>query len=123
MKRFIAIIASGLIWVALLQHQSRTAAAPPATAPAGVTIRGSVHSIQLPENEPPLPAHAGRETTQLFCGNCHTSQYIVIQPPFSRDTWIAEVTKMRKVYSAPIPEEKVGEIVDYLVAVRGIDGK
>ena len=33
------------------------------------------------------------------------------------------VTKMRKVFSAPIPEEKVGELVDYLVSVRGTEGK
>jgi hypothetical protein len=41
------------------------------------------------------------------------------QPPLSRDAWMASVNKMRTTYSAPIAEENVKPIVDYLVTVRG----
>ena len=35
---------------------------------------------------------------------------------FKKDFWQAEVTKMIKVYGAPIDEADVGKIVDYLAA-------
>ena len=46
-----------------------------------------------------------------------------LAPPFPRETWFAEVTKMHKTFSGSIPDKKVVEIVDYLVAVRGADPK
>ena len=50
---------------------------------------------------------------------CHTPRYVLEQPPLPRKTWQAEVDKMRKTYGAPVPDEDVPPIVDYLVAVRG----
>ena len=35
---------------------------------------------------------------------------------FKKDFWTAEVTKMIKVYGAPIEDADVGKIVDYLAA-------
>jgi hypothetical protein len=35
---------------------------------------------------------------------------------FKKDFWQAEVTKMIKVYGAPIDDADVGKIVDYLAA-------
>jgi hypothetical protein len=67
-----------------------------------------------------LPPAPGRETVLALCATCHTPEYITLQPPLSRETWVAEVTKMRTTYSAPVPEDKVDEIVEYLVAVRGL---
>ena len=109
----------------LLSGQRGSAAEPSADATIsdGLVVRGSVRSIHLPEVEPELPKGPGRETTQLFCGVCHTTRYIMIQPPLSRETWLADVTKMRKVYAGPIPEEKIAEIMDYLMAVRGSESK
>ena len=37
-------------------------------------------------------------------------------PKFKKDFWQAEVTKMIKVYGAPIDDADVGKIVDYLAA-------
>lgn len=90
-----------------------------ATAPAAATIRGTVHSIRMPELAFDLPAGANRDEVVVYCGVCHTTRYIMIQPPLTRQTWLSEVTKMRTAFSAPIPEQKVPEIVDYLAAVRG----
>jgi sulfite dehydrogenase (cytochrome) subunit B len=81
--------------------------------------RGSVRVIKLPEIKTELPPGPNRELVAGQCVVCHTLNYILIQPRFSKDTWTAEVTKMQKNYSAPIPNDKVPEIVDYLVAVRG----
>lgn len=52
-------------------------------------------------------------------GSCHSADYIKTQPhgeKFKRDFWAAEVTKMIKVYGAPIEDAEVGKIVDYLTA-------
>jgi hypothetical protein len=42
-----------------------------------------------------------------------------MQPGFSKEAWTASVDKMRKTFGAPITNEQVPVIVDYLVAVRG----
>jgi len=91
----------------------------PSTQPAAIEIRGTRRIMRLPEIPADLPAGPGRETVVVYCGICHTPHYIVIQPSFSREVWVSEVTKMRKTYSAPIPDEKVDEIVGYLMSVRG----
>jgi hypothetical protein len=44
---------------------------------------------------------------------------VLDQPPLPRKTWEAEVEKMRKTYGAPVADEDVAAIVDYLVAIRG----
>ncbi|MEA2883045.1 MAG: sulfite dehydrogenase (cytochrome) subunit [Bradyrhizobium sp.] len=48
---------------------------------------------------------------------CHPADYVQMQPrgpKFAKDFWQAEVTKMIKVYGAPIDDADVGKIVDYL---------
>ena len=58
------------------------------------------------------------EVVQGNCSACHSADYINTQPPMKdkKGFWQAEVTKMIKVYGAPIQESDVGMIVDYLVA-------
>ena len=56
---------------------------------------------------------------QNNCTACHSADYIKTQPrgeKFKKDFWQAEVTKMIKVYGAPIDDADVGKIVDYLTA-------
>ena len=127
MKQFFfmwASLALGLALILLLRGSARAQApgvpqpASQPVPPSGLRISGTVRSITLPENEPELPPGPGRATAQLFCGMCHTTRYITIQPPLSRETWLTEVTKMRKAFSAPIPEEKVPEIIGYLIAIN-----
>src|SRR5260370_35515720 len=51
------------------------------------------------------------------CTACHSADYISTQPRgLKKDFWQAEVTKMIKVYGAPIEDADVGKIVDYLAA-------
>src|SRR5258708_7588927 len=85
------------------------AAAAPATAPAAPQMTGTVRAIQLPEIEPDLPEGKGRATVQNVCASCHTPHYVMNQPPLTRETWTAEVTKMQKSFSAPVPPESVDE--------------
>ncbi|WFU73940.1 MULTISPECIES: cytochrome c [unclassified Bradyrhizobium] len=58
------------------------------------------------------------EVVQGNCTACHSSDYVATQPPMKdkKGFWQAEVTKMIKVYGAPIDDADVGKIVDYLAA-------
>ena len=94
-----------------------------AAQPDPVIERGTERLIRLPEVEADLPPGPGREAVAMYCGMCHSQAYNTLQPPLSREAWTAVVNKMRTTYSGPIPEEKVGEIVDYLVSIRGQESK
>ena len=74
---------------------------------------------KLPEETAALKPGAGLEVVQGNCTACHSADYIKTQPrgeKFKKDFWVAEVTKMIKVYGAPIDDADVGKIVDYLAA-------
>jgi sulfite dehydrogenase (cytochrome) subunit B len=73
----------------------------------------------LPDETAAFKPGANLETVQNNCTACHTADYIKTQPhgeKFKKDFWAAEVTKMIKVYGAPIEDADVGKIVDYLTA-------
>jgi sulfite dehydrogenase (cytochrome) subunit B len=74
---------------------------------------------QLPEETAAFKPGPNLETVQNNCSACHSADYIKTQPQgpkFKKDFWQAEVTKMIKVYGAPIDEADVSKIVDYLAA-------
>ena len=63
----------------------------------------------------------GRAMVENLCSGCHSLDYIRINAPFmNRQTWTAEVTKMTGPYGAPIPQNDVPAIVDYLTANYGV---
>ena len=73
----------------------------------------------LPEDTAAFKPGPNLEVVQNNCTACHSADYIKTQPQgekFKKDFWAAEVTKMIKVYGAPIDEADVGKIVEYLAA-------
>lgn len=57
----------------------------------------------------------GFEAAKNNCVACHSVDYIGTQPPKKGAAfWDAEVTKMIKVYKAPIDEKDAKAIADYL---------
>ena len=76
-------------------------------------------SFTLPDETAAFKPGANLEVVQNNCTACHSPDYIKTQPrgeKFKKDFWTAEVTKMIKVYGAPIEDADVGKIVDYLTA-------
>ena len=62
-----------------------------------------------------LAAGPGRETVQAACGMCHSLDYLVINSPFlDRAGWEKTVRKMTNVMGAPLTEEQVATVVEYL---------
>ena len=100
-----------------------TLAAP--LALAAITLAGfgpllaAPVSYKLPEETAAFKPGADLDVVRNNCTACHSADYINTQPRgprFRKDFWQAEVTKMIKVYGAPIDEADVGKIVDYLAA-------
>jgi mono/diheme cytochrome c family protein len=76
-------------------------------------------SYQLPDETAAFKPGPNLEVVQNNCTACHSADYVNTQPrgpKFKKDFWQAEVTKMIKVYGAPIQDADVGKIVEYLAA-------
>ena len=76
-------------------------------------------SYTLQEETAAFKPGTNLEVVQNNCTACHSADYIKTQPrgeKFKKDFWQAEVTKMIKVYGAPIDDADVSKIVDYLAA-------
>jgi cytochrome c5 len=61
----------------------------------------------------------GVEVVQRQCVLCHSTDYIVQQPPGSAKQWEGVVTKMIKVYGAPVSDQDAKTIVEYLARRYG----
>ena len=90
-----------------------------ATEKPTVVVAAKIEPIKLPELDPAMPDKPGLVAVQTLCNTCHTPHYIMNQPEFTKEVWTAEITKMQKVFNAPIPQEKVPEVLAYLMSVRG----
>ena len=78
-------------------------------------------SYTLPDETAVFKPGPNLEVVQNNCTACHSADYINTQPrgpKFNKDFWQAEVTKMIKVYGAPIDDADAGKIVDYLAATH-----
>ncbi len=76
-------------------------------------------SYALPNETAAFKPGPNLEVVQNNCTACHSADYINTQPrgpKFKKDFWQAEVTKMIKVYGAPIDDADIAKIVDYLTA-------
>jgi mono/diheme cytochrome c family protein len=73
----------------------------------------------LPEETASFRPGPNLDVVRNNCTGCHSADYISTQPQgasYKKDFWQAEVTKMIKVYGAPIEETDISKIVDYLAA-------
>ncbi len=74
-------------------------------------------AYELPEETAKLRPGPGVEIAEAHCLTCHSPDYIAMQPARKGHAfWTAEVTKMIKVYGAPIEEADARAIADYLAA-------
>jgi len=79
-------------------------------------------TINLPDETAAYKPSAlpGYQLVQQHCLLCHAAQYVQTQPSSSpRAYWLATVKKMKKPFGAPIADEDIPVIVDYLTKVYG----
>ncbi len=81
-----------------------------------LALKAELRTYKLPEETVRLLPGPNVNAAQV-CTGCHSADYIKTQPSHQgKAFWTAEVTKMRKVFGAPVEEEDIGKIVDYLTA-------
>lgn len=74
-------------------------------------------SYKLPHEKAAFKPGPNLEVVVNNCTACHSADYVQTQPKgskFKKDFWQAEVNKMIKVYGAPIDDNDVPKIVEYL---------
>jgi hypothetical protein len=72
------------------------------------------------ESRVSLAAGPGADLVAGHCSMCHSLDYIQMNSPlFDRKGWEASVAKMMKVMGAPIREQDVPAIVEYLTVHYG----
>ena len=76
--------------------------------------------IDLPPETAAFKEGPHLDLVKARCLTCHSADYVSTQPPnMPRATWNAEVTKMKKVYGAPLGDEDIEPLVEYLVKTYG----
>ncbi len=111
---------SVVAWFVIKDRAGAEIVPPSPTVPAKETDR-SIVAITLPHDEPDLPPGPHRETFQVSCTICHSTQLVLNQPPFPEKKWVEVVHKMVATYGAPIETNQETEVVQYLQTIRGKD--
>jgi mono/diheme cytochrome c family protein len=88
---------------------------------AAGSAAGTEHSVTLPDDHVygTLTPGPGAEVTRNRCAVCHSTDYIVMQPGGDARQWQGVVTKMIKVFGAPIDDDEARTIVEYLGSAYG----
>ncbi len=83
-----------------------------------VAVRAVPVVYKLPEETAAFKPGPNLDVVKNNCLGCHSADYVNTQPPNAKkkEFWQAEVTKMIKVYGAPISEADVPKIVEYLAS-------
>ena len=85
---------------------------------ADTTSSGPV-TITLPPPNNTFKPGPNVALAQAKCVICHSADYVYTQPPLTKKQWTAEVTKMQKTYGAPLSDDDVAPLVEYLMSQNG----
>jgi mono/diheme cytochrome c family protein len=99
-----------------MRHQLSLALAVAAGLSLASANAGPI-DYKLPDETAAFKPGPNLEVVKNNCTACHSADYVMTQPrgeKFKKDFWQAEVTKMIKVYGAPIEDADIAKIVDYL---------
>lgn len=110
-----ALALTGTAYSQPTPNQSSSHAAP--VAAHGIALHSV--SLNLPAGDRIFAGGTPAQTINSDCLTCHSAEMVLNQPPLTKSQWLAEVTKMRTTYKAPIGDSDVPAIVDYLVKVPG----
>ena len=75
-------------------------------------------TVDLPDSDRMFPSGPGSDAANNNCLACHSADMVLNQPTLSKAAWEAEVKKMINAYKAPVAQEDVGAIVDYLSGMQ-----
>jgi hypothetical protein len=87
------------------------------TALVALAVAFAAGAALADESQIELKPGDGLEAVEANCTVCHSLDYIQMNSPFLDEKgWEAEVTKMIKVFGAPVSDDDHATIVAYLVA-------
>ena len=93
------------------------------TLGAGATAHAltlKTQTVQLPTSSRVFPGDsAGAKAANTYCLMCHSVGMVMNQPDMPKAAWLVEVNKMKNAFKAPIPEDQVAVIADYLDSIKG----
>jgi mono/diheme cytochrome c family protein len=95
---------------------------PLVMAVACTSALAGVKTIELPADGMQLKAShlPGYDKARAQCVVCHSAEYMAYQPPTApRAYWDAMVKRMKAVFKAPVVDDDMPAIVDYLVKTYG----
>jgi hypothetical protein len=81
--------------------------------------RWAIVRVELPASDESFPPGSGADIATSQCLICHSAGMVLTQPPLKKDEWRAEITKMRSSYGAPIPDDQVDGLLEYLKNING----
>ena len=70
--------------------------------------------IKVPYVDFPMKKGKGEYSTRGKCNMCHSFGYVLNQGKQSREFWLEKTLKMITVFNAPIAQNDVELVVDYL---------
>lgn len=77
-------------------------------------------SVELPTSHSVFPGDsAGARAANTYCLMCHSVGMVMNQPDLPKAAWLVEVNKMKNAFKAPIPQDQVAVIADYLDSIKG----
>ena len=79
----------------------------------------AIVKVELPASDESFPPGIGADIASSQCLICHSAGMVLTQPPLKKDEWRAEIMKMRSSYGAPIPEDQVDRLAEYLKNISG----
>jgi len=82
-------------------------------------LAAEVVQIKLPPETVSFKPGPGSEIANGQCLTCHSVEYVTTQPPLPPAFWAATVKKMQRTYGAPIPEDQIAPLVEYLARNYG----
>ncbi len=95
---------------------SPSAPAPSPNAPQTFVLKSV--SVELPTSDVDFPG-ANAQAITANCLACHSAGMVLTQPALANAAWVAIVEKMIHAYKAPVAQNEVAPIVDYLDATKG----
>lgn len=109
----ILLMASGVAW-----WNSAEADSPPGKKDVA-SRQWAIVRVELPAGDENFPPGAGADIATSQCLICHSAGMVLRQPPLTKEEWRAEIVKMRSAYGAPVPDDQVDGLSEYLKGING----
>jgi mono/diheme cytochrome c family protein len=108
----ILVMASGLAWWSSAKAGSTSGKKDEASR------QWAIVSVELPASDENFPPGLGADIATSQCLICHSAGMVLRQPPLTKEEWRAEIIKMRSAYGAPMPDDQVDRLSEYLKSIN-----